>query len=106
MFDKLVSISYCNLSKGIVLQMENFYLLDSLHMNVIVWKFCILQRFNSLVTSLFCLQKKKTKKKQKMTKRTNFFRKQLRCEGTLERPNQSFIHIFSICMTVSLKSLN
>ena len=41
-----------------------------------------------------------------MTKRTNFFRKQLRCEGTLERPNQSFIHIFSICMTVSLKSLN
>ena len=29
-----------------------------------------------------------------MTKRTNFFRKQLRGEGTLERPNQSFIHIF------------
>ena len=29
-----------------------------------------------------------------MTKPTNFFRKQLRCEGTLERPNQSFIHIF------------
>ena len=70
MFDKVVSISYCNLSKGIVLQMENFYLLDSLHMNVIVWKFCILQRFNSLVTSLFCLKKKNQQQQQQQQQKT------------------------------------